>query len=129
MFLHERAAHEDFVAILRQTRVRGVVHCFTGDAASLDRYLELGMFIGITGWITDERRGAHLRPLLARVPRDRLMIETDAPFLTPKPRKGRNEPAFLRDVLAVVAASLGRTEEEVATDTTRTASAFFGVTY
>jgi len=87
------------------------------------------MFIGITGWITDERRGAHLRPLLARVPRDRLMIETDAPFLTPKPRKGRNEPAFLRDVLAVVAASLGRTEEEVATDTTRTASAFFGVTY
>lgn len=125
VFLHERAAHEDFVAILRQARVRGVVHCFTGSAAELDRYLELGMFIGITGWINDDRRGAHLRPLLARVPRDRLMIETDAPFLTPKPRKGRNEPAFLADVLAVVAASLGRSPDDVAADTTRTAIAFF----
>ncbi|MGZ3455935.1 MAG: TatD family hydrolase [Polyangiales bacterium] len=126
VFLHERAAHEEFVAIVRQARVRGVVHCFTGDGAALDRYLELGMFIGITGWITDDRRGAHLRPLLTRVPRDRLMIETDAPFLTPKPRRGRNEPAFLRDVLAVVAASLGRSEEEVAADTTAAAREVFG---
>ncbi len=127
VFLHERAAHEDFLAILRGARVRGVVHCFTGDAAALDAYLELGMFIGITGWINDDRRGAHLRPLLARIPRERLMLETDAPFLTPRPRKGRNEPAFLRDVLGVVAASLGRTEQEVAADTTKAASDLFGL--
>jgi TatD DNase family protein len=125
VFLHERAAHDDFVAILRGARVRGVVHCFTGDAAALDRYLELGMFIGITGWITDDRRGAHLRPLLARVPRDRLVIETDAPFLTPKPRKGRNEPSYLRDVLSTVATALRRDGEEVAADTTAAARALF----
>lgn len=126
VFLHEREAHEDFVAILGRAKVRGVVHCFTGNAAALDAYLTLGMYIGITGWIADDRRGAHLRPLLARIPRDRLMIETDAPFLTPKPRRGRNEPAFLRDVLSVVARALGRSEAEVAAETTETATDFFG---
>ena len=127
VFLHERAAHDDFLAILREHRVRGVVHCFTGDARALEAYLEAGMFIGMTGFVSDERRGTHLGPLLSRVPRDRLMIETDAPFLTPRPRRGRNEPAFLRDVLAAVARAVGRTEDEVAADTTRAARAFFGL--
>ncbi len=126
VFLHERAAHDDFFARVRGLKVRGVVHCFTGDERALEAYLELGLFIGITGWIADDRRGAHLRPLLARIPRERLMIETDAPFLTPRPRKGRNEPAFLRDVLAVVARALGRSEDEVAVDTTKAAEHFFG---
>ncbi len=127
VFLHERAAHADFLAMVKEARPRGVVHCFTGQAAALEAYLELGLHIGITGWIADDRRGAHLRPLLARVPRDRLMIETDAPFLTPAPKKGRNEPAFLADVLAAVARALGRPVEEVARDTTATARALFGL--
>jgi TatD DNase family protein len=125
VFLHERAAHEDFLAILREHRVHAVVHCFTGTARELDAYVEHGLYVGMTGFLTDERRGLHLGPLLARVPRDRLMIETDAPFLTPRPRRGRNEPAFLRDVLTAVARALGRSEEEVAADTTAAATELF----
>lgn len=127
VFLHERAAHDDFLAIVREHRVRGVVHCFTGQARELDAYLKQGLFIGMTGFVADERRGTHLGPLLPRIPCDRLMIETDAPFLTPRPRRGRNEPAFLRDVLAAVVRALSRPEDEVAADTTATAEAFFAL--
>jgi len=135
VFLHERAAHERFAAILREHRPRltaAVVHCFTGTAAELDAYLALGLHIGITGWICDERRGVALRSLIARIPPDRLMIETDAPFLlprdlTPRPRDGRNEPAFLPQVLAAVARAAGRPREEMAAETTRTARTFFGI--
>jgi TatD DNase family protein len=61
-----------------------VVHCFTGSGEALHAYLELGLYIGITGWICDERRGLGLRSLLPRIPLSRLMLETDAPFLTPR---------------------------------------------
>jgi TatD DNase family protein len=133
VFTHERDAHERFVAILarHRPRLRGaVVHCFTGNAAELDAYLALDLHIGITGWICDERRGTHLRELIKRVPLDRLMLETDAPFLTPrnlrpKPRRDRNEPAFLPLVLDAVADALGRLREEVAAATTATATRFF----
>src|SRR6185503_20446076 len=100
VFLHERAAHERFLAILSKFRPRlsaAVVHCFTGGARELDAYLALDLHIGITGWICDDRRGAGLRPLIPRIPPDRLMIETDAPFLLPPAEKKsgrRNEPAF-----------------------------------
>jgi TatD DNase family protein len=135
VFLHERAAHDDFAAILARFRPRlsrGVVHCFTGDARELDRYLALGLHIGITGWICDERRGAHLAELVPRIPPDRLMIETDAPFLLPRsirprPAKGRNEPSFLPAVCEAVARATGRTSTEVATETTATAERFFGL--
>jgi TatD DNase family protein len=103
VFLHERAAHARFVSILARWRPRltaAVLHCFTGTAAELDACLALDMHIGITGWINDERRGLGLRDVVARIPADRLMIETDAPFLTPRdadpqPRDRRNEPALL----------------------------------
>jgi len=135
VFLHERAAHDRFAAILREHRARlrgAVVHCFTGTAAELDAYLAMDLHIGITGWICDERRGVGLRALIARIPRDRLMIETDAPFLLPRdlpnrPKDGRNEPAFLPHVLAAVARAAGRDAATVAADTTRTARAFFGI--
>jgi TatD DNase family protein len=135
VFLHERAAHARFSAILREHRasLRGaVLHCFTGTAAELDVYLALDLHIGITGWICDERRGVHLRALVPRIPRDRLMIETDAPFLLPRdlpvrPPDGRNEPAILPHVLARVAHASGRAIDTVAADTTRTARAFFGL--
>ena len=135
LFLHERAAHADLVAILRERRASvpaAVIHCFTGDAAELEAYLELDLHIGITGWICDDRRGSHLRDLIGRIPPDRLMIETDAPFLLPRdlvsrPPGRRNEPALLPHVLDRVAASAGRPREEVARTTTATARRFFGL--
>lgn len=133
VFLHEREAHEDFVAIVREhlKDVPGaVIHCFTGSRAELDAYLELGLHVGITGWICDDRRGSHLLELVGQIPEDRLMIETDAPFLLPRdmrprPKNRRNEPAFLLHVAKAVAVASGRPLHEVATATTRVAEAFF----
>ena len=134
LFLHSRDAFPDFPDILKSKRglPPAVAHCFTGEAAELDAYLDLGLYIGITGWICDERRGAHLLELVKRVPADRLMLETDAPYLTPRslrpqPKARRNEPAFLPHVLETVAHALGRPAEQVAEETTRNARAFFGL--
>jgi TatD DNase family protein len=135
VFLHERAAHEDFFAIMRNHRASlkaAVVHCFTGSAAELDAYLSLDLHIGITGWINDERRGLHLRELMSRIPSNRLMLETDAPYLMPRdlpnpPRNRRNEPAFLPLVLNVVAAARREAANAVAAATTATARTFFGL--
>ena len=133
VFLHERAAHTRFLGILAEHRPRlraAVVHCFTGSGPELDAYLALGCHIGITGWICDERRGQHLRELVPRIPADRLMVETDAPFLTPRdlrpqPAGGRNEPALLPHVGAALARARGEPPEALAAATTRTAAAFF----
>src|SRR3954464_15847177 len=109
VFLHQRDAHDDFVAILREhasaLTAGGVAHCFTGQANELDDYLGMGLHIGITGWICDERRGAHLLPLMRGIPADKLMIETDGPYLLPrdlhpKPASRRNEPAYLPHIAA-----------------------------
>ena len=135
LFLHERDAAEDMLAILGEHRSAisaAVVHCFTGDGDTLMRYLELDLHIGITGWICDERRGLHLRDLVAHIPRDRLMLETDAPYLLPRtirprPKSRRNEPAFLTHVLATIADCTGRSPEQVAGDTTATARRFFSL--
>ena len=134
VFLHQRDAHEAFLAIVREYRSRlagGVAHCFTGNGHELRDYLDLGLSIGITGWICDERRGHHLRELVRLIPLDRLMIETDAPYLLPrdlqpKPRSRRNEPKYLPHVLATVAACRGEPPEAVAEATTRHALRFFG---
>jgi TatD DNase family protein len=134
VFLHQRDAHEAFLAIVREYRPRlagGVAHCFTGNAHELRDYLDLGLSIGITGWICDERRGHHLRELVRLIPLDRLMIETDAPYLLPrdlqpKPRSRRNEPKYLPHVLATVAACRGEPPEAVAEASTRNALSFFG---
>jgi TatD DNase family protein len=135
LFLHERDAYARFMALLTPYQAMlppAVVHCFTGSAAELDAYLDFGCYIGITGWICDERRGRHLRDLVSRIPLNRLMLETDAPFLTPRtiqppPAHGRNEPALLPAVLTAVAAALGRPPAEVAAATTATAHAFFNL--
>jgi len=132
LFLHERDAAQRFGEILTAVRksVPGVVHCFTGSRESLKAYLDLGLHIGITGWICDERRDKPLRELVREIPLDRLMIETDAPFLLPrsmaaKPKDGRNEPYFLPHVLHAVADCLGKSSDEVARATTATARDFF----
>jgi TatD DNase family protein len=131
VFLHERDAHRRFLAILGEHRpllVGGVVHCFTGTWEEARAYLDLGLDLGITGWICDERRGQHLREVVARVPLDRLMIETDAPFLAPRdlrPRPQRNEPALLPHVLRAVASAAGKPAAEVAAATTVNARRLF----
>jgi TatD DNase family protein len=133
LFLHSRDAHPRFSEILRKFKPeKAVAHCFTGERDELRAYLDLGIYIGITGWICDERRGKHLLELVREIPRDRLLLETDSPYLTPRdmkpqPRARRNEPAFLPHILATVARALGRSAGEVAAETTRNAHALFGL--
>lgn len=135
LFLHCRDAHRDFIAMLRAHAAAlppAVLHCFTGTGDELDDCLALGLFIGITGWICDERRGLHLRDIVGRIPVGRLMIETDGPYLLPrdldpKPASRRNEPMYLPQVARTVAAARGEDLTTLADHTTRTARAFFGL--
>ena len=133
VFMHERDAHQHQLAILRSYRSNfecGVIHCFTGDKASLFNYLDLDLHIGITGWVCDERRGSELRDLVRHIPLNRLMLESDAPYLIPrnirpKPSSSRNEPAYLPWVLKSLAAHRVEGAEEIAVATTKTAKRFF----
>jgi len=133
VFLHQRDAHDDFVEVLEPMLPklsRAVAHCFTGEHESLREYLALGLYIGVTGWICDERRGAHLKEIVSIIPDDRLMIETDAPYLLPrtikpKPKTRRNEPMYLPEVLRVTAEARGQSEAHVAKITTENAQKFF----
>jgi TatD DNase family protein len=133
LFLHSRDAHPRFASILKSMDVgKAVAHCFTGEREELRAYLDLGLYIGITGWICDERRGRHLVELVREVPRERLLLETDSPYLTPRdlrpqPKARRNEPSFLPHIAKAVAAALGRPLEELAAQTTRNAIALFGL--
>lgn len=135
MFLHQRDAHADFVAILRRWRDRVpaiVVHCFTDTTEALADYLALDCHIGITGWICDERRGTHLRDAVRAIPANRLMIETDAPYLLPRtlrpmPKDRRNEPMYLAHICAEVARCRGEPANVTAVNSTATATAFFGL--
>ncbi len=135
MFLHERDAYPDFAEVLRPYRDNLgnlVVHCFTGEQQALFAYLDLDCFIGLTGWICDERRGTHLPPLIGNIPADRLMIETDAPYLMPRnirprPKTRRNEPFYLPYVCQFVADTLAVDYTQVAAQTTRNAAMFFGI--
>lgn len=133
LFLHQRDAHADFMAIMKQfegTIGQAVVHCFTGTRTELFDVLDQDWHVGITGWLCDERRGAHLRELVPSIPANRLMVETDAPYLLPRnlappPKDRRNEPAFLPHIVEELARDRGETVEAVARLTTETARAFF----
>jgi TatD DNase family protein len=135
VFLHQRAAHAEFVAILKDFRsalAGGVAHCFTGGRSELENYLALGLHIGVTGWVGDERRGAALRESVPHIPADRLMLETDAPYLlprdmVPRPKSRRNEPGYLPHIAATVAHLRGETLAAVAASTTHNAIRFFGL--
>lgn len=135
VFLHQREAHADFMAMLREQPEllkRALLHCFTGDAAELDDCLQAGLAIGVTGWICDERRGQALRAAVGRIPDDRLMLETDGPYLlprtlNPKPAHRRNEPMYLPVILEAVAACRGQPPDHVALQTTANARTFFGL--
>jgi TatD DNase family protein len=135
VFLHQRDAHDDFVAMLGEqidNLTGGVAHCFTGGTKEMDEYLEMGLYIGITGWVCDERRGHDLQEAVAHLPLDRLLLETDAPYLMPRdlPKKlpgRRNEPCVLPHVLATVARLMGRDIAEVAGAATRNTERLFNI--
>lgn len=133
VFLHQRDAHDAFVAILRDhiaDLAGGVAHCFTAGPDEARTYLDLGLHIGITGWLCDERRGLHLKEVVRFVPLDRLLVETDAPYLLPrdlrpKPKSRRNEPCHLPHIVAAIAQYRGESVELVAGQTTRNALELF----
>lgn len=135
VFLHQRDAHEDFHAILADFRDRlgpVVVHCFTDTRRAMHAYLDLDCHIGITGWICDERRGRALKEIVAEIPADRLMLETDAPYLKPrnlrpKLKTRRNEPCWLPWTGGTVAALRGVSPVALAEQTSANARAFFGL--
>ena len=109
MIFHERDSNGRLLEMLKQhaaNKLKGVVHCFSGDHNELEQYLNLGLYVGITGILTIKGRGTRLRELTAFIPPDRLLVETDAPYLTPAPEKNqtrRNEPAFVKSVFQKLA--------------------------
>ena len=120
VIFHERESRGRLLDILKQCHRHpgnGVIHCFSGTRSELSRYLDLGYYIGITGIITIQSRGADLRKLAAEIPQNRILIETDAPYLTPAPEKNhkrRNEPAFVRSVLLKLAEVREEVPDELA---------------
>ena len=110
LFLHQRDSHDDFIKILRKYSSdinKAVVHCFTGTQQQLDDYLELDYFIGVTGWICDAKRNVELRKTIKNIPLEKLMIETDCPYLIPKdlpnkPKNNRNEPSNLNHIVTEI---------------------------
>lgn len=135
LFLHQRDAHADFMGVMKEFEGRigpAVVHCFTGTREELFDCLDADFYIGITGWLCDERRGGHLREIVKNIPADRLMIETDAPYLLPRtvrpmPSHRRNEPMYLQHIVEELARDRGETPEQTAAASTATARAFFRI--
>lgn len=109
VFVHDRDTDGEVLAVLRRyAPTKCVVHCFTGNSDELDGFIEEDFYVGITGWICDERRGDGLRRLVDRIPIDRLLVETDAPYLLSRTMSKvlgtrRNEPAYLKFVIAELA--------------------------
>lgn len=135
LFLHERDAAHEFLELISQYRSgfsKAVLHCFTGTESFLKQLLDLDIHIGITGWICDERRGEHLRTAVKLIPHNRLMLETDSPYLLPrdlrpKPKSSRNEPAYLPHILQRVAHYQGQNPADLARQTEVTVDDFFGL--
>lgn len=133
LFLHQRDAHADFMAVMKNFEGRigpAVVHCFTGTREELFDCLDRDWHIGITGWLCDERRGQHLREIVNNIPANRLMVETDAPYLLPRtlrpmPKDRRNEPAFLPHIVEELARDRDEAATLTAQATTRTSTDFF----
>jgi TatD DNase family protein len=134
LIFHERDSGGRFLEMLRPHaggRLRGVVHCFSGSPDELGAYLDLGLYIGITGIVTMKIRGADLRAMLTRIPEDRLLVETDAPYLTPAPERNRhrrNEPAFVRTTLCKVAEVRGTAPETLAARVWDNTCKLYGIT-
>ncbi|WOT04826.1 TatD family hydrolase [Shewanella youngdeokensis] len=137
VLMHERDAHADFLAILKQYRPHlpaALLHCFTGNRESLDAYLELDLHLGITGWVCDERRGQELAELVPLIPDDRIVIETDSPYLLPrsmrpKPKSSKNEPKYLPYIANYIATLRGQPSAVFAQQTYENSRSFFGLPF
>ncbi|TEW56630.1 hydrolase TatD [Psychromonas sp. RZ22] len=136
VFLHERDANQRFIELLTpyiKQLPNAVLHCFTGTQEELERCLALDLHIGITGWICDERRGQHLLDLVKIIPQNRLMIETDSPYLLPrsmhpKPKSSRNEPKYLPFIAQTIADAREQDLQEFTLATEKTSQLFFNLT-
>ena len=137
LFLHQREAHDDFIKIIDRYISdinKGVVHCFTGTQSQLNDYLERDLYIGLTGWVCDERRNKDLRQSIKDIPIDKLMIETDAPYLIPrsleiKPKNNRNEPQFLPHIADEIAALINVDQKDFNKQVFNNSKSFFGVNF
>ncbi len=140
VIIHSRDTHDDLIPILKKytdagkLQRRGVLHCFTGNWTDAKKYLDLGFLISFTGIITFKPRPKQMATqqqileVVEKIPLDKIMIETDAPYLTPDPHRGkRNEPLFVEFVARKIAEIKGISFEEVAAATTQTARAFFKI--
>lgn len=137
VFMHCRDAHERFLTLLEPwlDKLPGaVLHCFTGSRQEAIECLDRGLYLGITGWVCDERRGLELRELLPVIPADRLLVETDAPYLLPrdmrpKPASRRNEPAYLGHIVERIAHWRGEEWQWLDAQTDENVRRLFGVTF
>jgi TatD DNase family protein len=137
VFMHCRDAHERFLTLLEPwlDKLPGaVLHCFTGSRQEAVDCLNRGLYLGITGWVCDERRGLELRELLPVIPADRLLVETDAPYLLPrdmkpKPVSRRNEPAYLGHIIERIAHWRGEEQQWLDAQTDKNVRRLFGITF
>lgn len=136
LFLHERDAKDAFFELLSHYRPKllggAVLHCFTGSKSWLERLLPLDIYFGITGWVCDERRGQELREAVPLIPNDRLLIETDAPYLLPrdmrpKPKSSRNEPSYLPHIAHTLGTLREQSIEEIAASTRSNCKRLFNI--
>ncbi len=137
VLMHERDAHADFLAILKEYRSHlpaALLHCFTGNRESLAAYLEQDLHLGITGWVCDERRGQELAELVPLIPDNRILVETDSPYLLPrsmrpKPKSSKNEPKYLPYIAEYVAQLRQQPFDDFALQTYQNSRSFFGLPY
>jgi len=135
LFLHQRDSYDDFIKILRKYSSdinKAVVHCFTGTQKELEDYLELDCYIGVTGWICDAKRNVELRKTIKNIPLEKLMIETDCPYLIPKnlpekPKNNRNEPNNLNHIVAEISALINIDEDILRDETFKNTLDFFTI--
>ena len=129
LFLHQRDAHEEFLSVLDNHKFNQklIVHCFTGNLSELEEYLKRDFYIGITGWVCDLKRGKELRECINQIPEDKLLIETDSPYLSPRKKIRRNEPKFLIDVAEEVATLRNETKESIINSSYENSLTFFNL--
>ena len=129
LFLHQRDAHGEFLSVLDNHKFNQklIVHCFTGNLSELEDYLKRDFYIGITGWVCDLKRGLDLRECINHIPQDKLLIETDSPYLSPRKKIRRNEPKFLIDVAEEVARLRKQTKESIVKSSYENSLNFFNL--
>ncbi|MCL1142138.1 TatD family hydrolase [Shewanella gaetbuli] len=137
IYMHCRDAHTDFIQLVNQYKdqlPKAVLHCFTGDKQALDECLAAGLYIGITGWVCDERRGQELAELVKYIPNDRIMVETDAPYLLPrsmrpKPKSSKNLPQYLPYIVQSIATLRQQDYAELAQHCYNNSCRFFNIAH